>query len=470
MRRYFALTALLAVVAAAVAFGSRLNQDRHYREALAAGERALAAGQPYAAVEQFSGALALHPGSMAAYFLRASAYRASHRDDEAVRDLREAVRLAPDALQPLIALGDLYHDAGDPARAVDYYDQAARLNDRDPRLLYKLALARYQAGAPTEAIEPLTRAIARNDSLGEAEYLLGLVYRDSGDPTRATAALEQAVKVTPTLIPAREELVDLYGAQQRPLDEMRQLQALAHLDPGVRRTTAIALAQARGNQFDAALATLHEAGGLEAASSSVQLALGRVYLARAERGSNPAAARNALAVLERALGGSARRSEGLALFGRALYLGGDALGAERLLQEAVSTSPVDAEAFSYLADAAERRSHWLDARDALLNLAALQGEAVDMADRSARWRRIGLLSVRGGEPAVAVPYLVRAVANGYEDAATLAGLAEAQWRSGQHGVALESLARARTLDAADPEVLRVYKEVRRQKAEGRSKK
>ena len=41
-------------------------------------------------------------------------------------------------------------------------------------------------------------------------------------------------------------------------------------------------------------------------------------------------------------------------YGRALSLSGDLAGAERILREAVATSPVDLEAFEYLADAAER--------------------------------------------------------------------------------------------------------------------
>ena len=93
-----------------------------------------------------------------------------------------------------------------------------------------------------------------------------------------------------------------------------------------------------------------------------------------------------MTVLERALGGTARRSEGLALYGRALYLSGDAAGAERLLREAVATSPVDLEAFAFLADAAERLRHPLIARDALVQLDALQGDTADHATRLTRGR------------------------------------------------------------------------------------
>ena len=106
--------------------------------------------------------------------------------------------------------------------------------------------------------------------------------------------------------------------------------------------------------------------------------LGRVHLARAEAGIAPRSPR-ALAALERALGGTARRSDGLALYGRALHLSGDAAGAERLLQDAILHLPVDPDAFGYLADAAERLGHPLAARDALLNLDALEGDTAPRA-------------------------------------------------------------------------------------------
>ncbi len=65
------------------------------------------------------------------------------------RELREANRLAPDAPEPLVALGDLFAARGEPAQAAAWYAQAAdRLRDQDPALLYRLALARYQAGRP----------------------------------------------------------------------------------------------------------------------------------------------------------------------------------------------------------------------------------------------------------------------------------------------------------------------------------
>lgn len=451
----------VAVIAVVVAFRQHLTQDARYRELVAQGERALSANEAYTAIEKFSGAIALRPTSMVAYYRRGFAYRVQNRDDEAARDWREAVRIAPDATEPLVALGDLYESQGDPTQAAAWYDQAVtRLRDQDPSLLYKLALARYRAGLPRAAIEPLQKALARNDSVAEAHYLLGLVYRDTRDLDAARAALERAVKIAPTLTPAIEELADLYRAQGRPVDEMRQLEALASADAHVDRTVAIALAQARRAQYNAALGTLSIASARAPNDPIVQLAIARIYLLRADRTLDPAAITRALQVLEKALGGTAPRSEGLALYGRALYLSGEYAHAERILREAIATSPVDREAFAYLADAAEKLSHFVDARDALVDFDALEGDTATAEVRTARARRIGEFCFRAGDAKGAAQYLGQAASAGRRDVKTYALLAQARWQAGDQIGARDALSKALAIDQRDPELLRLQRTIK----------
>lgn len=465
MKRLLVLFGLLigtgGLAAAGVTFVQRLEGERLYRRLLAQGEQALAASNSYGAIEAFSGALALKPRSMVAYYRRGEAYRAQNQPAEAVANLREAIRLAPNAPQPLVALGDLFAASGDAAQAAAWYGQAAdRLKDEDPSLLYRLALARYRSGTPATAIGPLQTAIARQDPFAEAHYLLGLVYRDVRNFDGATAALEQAVRIDPGFTAAREELADIYRTQGRYVDEMQQLQTLSARDTQVTRRVAIALAESRRGQYDAAIGTLSEALAAAPADSRVQIALGRIYLARAEHTSDRESVTRAIAELERALGGTARRSEGLALYGRALSLSGDLAGAERILREAVATSPVDLEAFQSLADVAERLSHDVVARDALVNLDVLQGDTAPADVRGARARRIGELSLRIGDIRTSASYLAQAVDAGQRDPGLLGQLARARWLSGDADGARAALAQALNVAPRDPELLRIGRMIR----------
>jgi tetratricopeptide (TPR) repeat protein len=379
-----------------------------------------------------------------------------------MRDLHTARRLAPDAPQPLLGLGKIYDARGEPAQAAEWYAQAAdRLHDGDPTLLYTLALARYRSGVPVAARDPLRRALSRDDTMAEAHYLLGVVYSDTHDLDEAIASLERAVRLAPGLVPAREELAALYRRTGQVHDEIAQLRALADLDPQRDRRIAIALAQARDERVAEALATLADAASASTPTDSrIDLAIGRVRLGHAERTGDRGALAEARTALERALGGTARRSEGLALYGRALFLSGDVAEAEDILLEAIATSPVDPEAFAFLADAAERLSHPAVARDALLDLNAIEGSAAPAEVRAARARRIGALSLAKGDPHTALDFLNHAVAAGHADAQTLGLVARARWQTGDPVGAREALGRALALNSRDVELQRLQRAIR----------
>jgi tetratricopeptide (TPR) repeat protein len=398
---------------------------------------------------------------MVAFYRRGEAYAAEGQQERAIRDLQEARRLAPDAAEPLEALGRLYDRQGDPAQAAEWFSQAAdRLKDADPALLYTLALARYRSGKPAAARDPLRRALARNDSMAEAHYLLGLVYRDAQQPDEAMASLERAVRLAPSLLAAREELADLYRERGQSADEARELAALASLDRQLGRQIALALAHMRAGRFADAIDAIKQPDPASANDSRVALTLGRIYLARAEHNDDHASVTLALTALERALGGTARRSEGLALFGRALYLAGNYAGSERLLLDAIATTPVDTEAFAFLADSAERTAHPDVARDALLGLDALEGDTVSADVRAARARRIGGLAVEAGDGRTGVEYLTMAMRAGHTDAPTLGLLARAQWQTGDHDHARRTLGEALALDARDADLRRLTRVIK----------
>jgi tetratricopeptide (TPR) repeat protein len=461
VKRVLVVGALAVLTALGVGFAQQLERDGRYRSLLAEGERALAAGQTYLAIETFSGALALRPESMVAYYRRGEAYQAQRQYDRAVGDLREAARLSPEAPEPLVALGDLFNERGEPALAAEWYGQAAeRLQDADPALLYRWALALYRAGSPVAARGPLRQALGRDDSLASAHYLLGLVHRDAQEFDEAMASLERAVRLVPTHVAAREELADLYRAHGRPADELAELETIRTLDRTADRDVAIALAYLRQGQFDRAQTVLEAARAAAPSDSRVGLAIGRVLLARAEASEDRGAAAKALIVLDRALGGTAPRSQGLALFGRALYLTGDAAAAERILREAVATSPVDTESFGFLADAAERLGHAAVARDALLDLDALEGDTAASALRAQRGRRIGALSLEAGDERTAVTWLTFAVDTGPADAGTLGLLARARWETGDFDGARSTLTRALAVAPFNADLLRLQRTIR----------
>src|SRR5207302_1571214 len=125
----------------------------------------------------------------------------------------------------------------------------------------------------------------------------------------------------------------------------------------------------------------------------------------AEARNDRLALNKAIEALERAGSGPNVSSEALTLFGRALLRNGQIDRAEQILQTATTRYPVDPTSFFYYASAAERQKHFDAARQALIDLAALQGD-VDAVERATR---IASLSERLNDPAQAARWYQKAV-------------------------------------------------------------
>ncbi len=111
---------------------------------------ALAAGNPQAAAAAIDRLLRDFPKSWRGHHLKSMMYDAAGRADEAIGELREAVRLAPDQWRPLNDLGTLLNSRRSP-EAVELLERAARLAPDDPVPAYNLALAYWNAGRGKDA-------------------------------------------------------------------------------------------------------------------------------------------------------------------------------------------------------------------------------------------------------------------------------------------------------------------------------
>jgi len=377
MKRLLVLSVGLAALASGVFVAwYTVRQEREFQRLIAAGDAALASDQTYGAIEAFSGALALKRESMLAYLKRGDTYRRRGELESALRDLRRAAALDPAAPRPIELLGDVNTAMGQYERAAEHYLAFIELDDRAPRVYYKLALAYYRHGRAEQAIDPLREAVALDERFTEAHYLLGMCLRDRADEPAAVESLTRAVAINPAFAAAREELTDLYERANRRSEAIQQLEALAALEPTrPDRLVGVGLAYARWGRTDVAILTLGRAAERFPDEPVVYTALGRVWLQDAERRNDRVALGKALKALQSIATAVDAPSEALMLYGRALFLAGDHVPAERLLRQATARAPVEPASFQYLADAAQQLGHAAEARDARQRYLALVGES-----------------------------------------------------------------------------------------------
>ena len=125
MKRSLAVVAVLALSAAgAVSACQAVARQRDYRKLLRRGDTALREDQTFAAIEAYSGAIALRGDSMLAYLRRGETYqrRGDRGDlDAAARDFRKAASLDPSATHPLESLGDVLYQVQRYGNAADAF-------------------------------------------------------------------------------------------------------------------------------------------------------------------------------------------------------------------------------------------------------------------------------------------------------------------------------------------------------------
>ena len=149
-------------------------------------------------------------------------------------------------------------------------------------------------------------------------------------------------------------------------------------------------------------------------------ALGQVWLQDAEARNDRSSLNKAIEALERATIATIAPSDTLTLFGRALLRDGQLDRADQVLESATTRFPVDSSAFFYYAEAAERLNHLDAARQALIDLAALEGDDGPAAQRALR---IATLSMRLDDPVSAARWLQKSIDQGADpDAAEVVSL------------------------------------------------
>jgi tetratricopeptide (TPR) repeat protein len=452
MRRPLIIAVLVAgVVAAAVLALTAVASDREYQRLIEAGDTALASDLPFPALEAYSGAIALKPDSMVAHLKRGITYQARGELDEALRDLRRAAELDPTATQPLELMGDVYAALERHDRAADRYQSYVALDERSPRVLYKLGLSRYRHGSLEEAIEPVRQALSLDPAFAEAHYLLGVCLRDTGRLDAAREALEEAARLAPALLAAREALADVHLQAGSPRRALEELEALAALEPSrPERLVAVGLAHARAGRHEAAVVALTRALDRFPEAPRVYTALGQVWLAAAETRGDRAALSRALEALTMAASRADEGGQALMLLGRAWMLAGDVHAAERYLRQAVTRLPASADAYRYLADVADELARPADARDALVRYATLVGDDQPLAPVA---MRIAELSMRLDDPFAAAHWLDRALDEAGPSAAVLARLAEAHVALGRTDEARRVVNEALSLEPGNVRLL-----------------
>jgi tetratricopeptide (TPR) repeat protein len=148
-------------------------------------------------IKNLSQAIELAPADATSYFLRAITYHRRGDADQALADYTEAIRLNPKLAYAYGFRGGVYLDKKDYDRAIADFDRTIQL-DATNAVAYKgRGLAYHNKEDYARAIADFDQAIGLDPTDPEYYDSRGDAYRGTGDTDRAIADYTQAIKLNP---------------------------------------------------------------------------------------------------------------------------------------------------------------------------------------------------------------------------------------------------------------------------------
>jgi tetratricopeptide (TPR) repeat protein len=217
--------------------------------------------------------------------LLGQALLATGRTDDAVRELEEAQRLAPDDLELAFALGGAYLSRKAPDQAAPVF---ARLAKARPLARTHLLIARTyrEHGEMDRARAEVQAALAKEPRLKGAHYLLGMLSVQEGGRLALDAGIKQfeaELSLSPDDVPARRELGIALVENQRAAEALAPLEAAARAEPPHSRTLYyLGRAQVAANQAQDAVGSFRRALELAQSQGANAPALRAIHLQLAQ--------------------------------------------------------------------------------------------------------------------------------------------------------------------------------------------
>lgn len=227
-----------------------------------------------------------------------------HQPARAVEMFDKAVKLNPKHAGAYFGLGHAHLRNGNPSRALENFKAAVRLEPENPLALIGLSQAQVVQGKPDDAIASLKTARKLAPKLDTIPLNLGMIYQQARRWADAYAAYEEAIKLNGELALAYNNLAWMAVERNERLPEaVKWAQKAVDLAP--RSTDFVdTLAWAKRAQGDlkGAIALLNTIAG---AANPSPTALYHLGIARAEAGQK----NEALAAFKRVLSANAKFSQ-----------------------------------------------------------------------------------------------------------------------------------------------------------------
>jgi superkiller protein 3 len=153
------------------------------------------------------------------------------KSTQAVRELKKAAKLVPDAFQSHFNLGIVYYYQGAHQKAVEEFNKAIEINPKHGMGYAYLSYVYGLTRRTREALRSMKKAVRLNPRYADLRYSLALLYSDRKQYREAVSELKRAVHINPNYLFARFNLGILYEDQKRWKEAKREYERILRITP-----------------------------------------------------------------------------------------------------------------------------------------------------------------------------------------------------------------------------------------------
>ena len=172
------------------------------------------------------------PTLVAALTARGEGYRRADRDDEALDDFSRAIELDPGSVRALLSRAETYRLTRQGDHALDDFGRAVELDPRSPRAIISRGETYYLMERYDEALDDFSRAIEISPGWAWAVIDRGETYRVMGRYDDALADFNRAIQLDPSSVWALINRAETFHLVKQYDDALADLNRALELTPG----------------------------------------------------------------------------------------------------------------------------------------------------------------------------------------------------------------------------------------------
>jgi tetratricopeptide (TPR) repeat protein len=172
--------------------------------------------------QAFEKSLSIDPHHVKSLVNESRVFIEQKRHDDAIDRLTRAANIDSESAEVYRLLGRSYHAKGQTDEAVEAYQTAIELNDRDVWSMNNLGLVLLEAKRADEALPLLTKAVELRKDVPEFQNNLGMALEHTGRFKAAAAAYSGALTADPGYAKAKQNLARVEAVKSGPEEDDEQ--------------------------------------------------------------------------------------------------------------------------------------------------------------------------------------------------------------------------------------------------------